>query len=599
MAENANVELRTSNVERPSEESNPPLTSKFDVRSSTFDVRIFLQLLTILLVGLFIYGIWLGDSPLYRTEPFRALVADRMAHGGSWLIPHLYGEVYLRKPPLIYWVQATVQKLMGRGDEFVWRLPSAVGSALLAVFIAWWSARWFGRAALLPAGFASLALITLWDQDRGADIDALNTAFAIVSAACVLELLYGIVKWTSVWTIALGLGLGATLLLKGPGGLPQVIAAMIGPAILMRDWRPLRRRALPILIGGLIGAGIFAAYVVAVKIQMHRQHIAPDQTGVYEVIEKSILHSWISRLISLGIPFALLAYALPVSLALPFAIALIRKMPAGDPQRCRALAILGTLAATAFIWILDGNDNPRYEYVMLPLLAPLVGYVWVNRNQDRPSRYFDLALLGAGALLCGGFAIFWSQFPPSASLHRLMDVALTACLVIYFSLVAVFLFSRPLGAKAASPVMVVLLLLVALPMAQRKNLQRQLKSAKNGSLQLRAIIGNSRRVSAAGLVKDLPELFYYAHVDVDSYSRSGLAKLAAARGGHWVVLAQTPECPAYEAIASHIPNAFPRGAVKLNMPDPRDVIYVGWYDPPPGADTRIQWNVQNSAEPED
>jgi 4-amino-4-deoxy-L-arabinose transferase-like glycosyltransferase len=149
-----------------------------------------------------------------------------MVKGGDWLIPRLYGEVYLRKPPLIYWIEAGTEKLMGRGDEFVWRLPSAVGSALLAVFVAWWSDRWFGSRALLPAGFACLALVALWDQDRGADIDALNTAFAVVTSLCVLELVWGLGRMQAGWSIAMGLSLGATLLLKGPGGLPQVFGAL-------------------------------------------------------------------------------------------------------------------------------------------------------------------------------------------------------------------------------------------------------------------------------------------------------------------------------------------------------------------------------------
>jgi hypothetical protein len=35
------------------------------------------------------------------------------------------------------------------------------------------------------------------------------------------------------------------------------------------------------------------------------------------------------------------------------------------------------------------------------------------------------------------------------------------------------------------------------------------------------------------------------------------------------------------------------------MPDPRDVIYVGWYDPPANADTRIEWHVETSVEPDE
>jgi 4-amino-4-deoxy-L-arabinose transferase-like glycosyltransferase len=586
------VERRTSKVERRSEESS--VTSTFNVRRSTFDVRLFFQLTAILLTGLFIYGFRLGDSPLDRTEPFRALVAHQMVKGGDWLIPRLYGEVYLRKPPLIYWIEASVEKAFGRGNEFVWRVPSAVGSALLAVFLAWWTGRWFGPRARLPAGFACLSLVALWDQNRGADIDALNTAFAVVSSVCVLELICGFQRWRIVWAVGLGLSLGATLLLKGPGGLPQVAGAIVGPAIFLRSWKIVRKPSIG--IGLLIGFAMFAAYVVAAKIAMRNAGIVPDHTGWYEVIEKIFLHGWGRRLVALLMPLELLGFALPVSVVLPFAIGLVRKMPAADGGRSRAMAILGTLVATVVIWMLDGNDNPRYEYVMLPLLAPLVGFVWTS--EIRLTKTFGQTLLAVGILLLGANLFVAGKIPASVPDHWLIvvEVILGVSAWVIWKLLR----GKTPAAEAASPVVLVLLLvLFAIPMAERKNAERRRKSAKNPAVVLRQLIGNSARVSAAGVVRDLPELFYYANVDVDSYGEFGLPQLAAARGGHWVVISENEKYPAYSTIKKYIPGAFPRGITKLPMPDPRDVIYVGWYDPPANADTRIEWNVEKSVEPED
>jgi hypothetical protein len=147
--------------------------------------------------------------------------------------------------------------------------------------------------------------------------------------------------------------------------------------------------------------------------------------------------------------------------------------------------------------------------------------------------------------------------------------------------------------------LVVLTLLFAVPMAARKNAERRKKSAANVSAEIREVIGNATRVSAAGLVRDLPELFYYANVDVDNYGEFGLPQLAAAPGGHWVVLSQTDQYPAYNTLLKSIPGAFPRGAHRLHMPDPRDVIYVGWYDPPEGANTHVEWHVNQKTDSED
>jgi 4-amino-4-deoxy-L-arabinose transferase-like glycosyltransferase len=610
MEENTNIEHRTSNIEHRSKKEISS-SSMLDVQCSMFDVRLFFQLLFILLTGLFIYGYRLGDSPLDRTEPFRALVAHQMVHGSSWLIPHLYGELYLRKPPLIYWIEAIAEKGFGRGDEFVWRLPSAVGSALLAVFLAWWSGRWFGASARLPAGFACLALVALWEQDRGADIDALNTVFAVIASLCVLELVCGQWRWCFAWTIGLGLSLGATLLLKGPGGLPQVIGATLGPAIFLRNWKIIRKPS--IAIGLLIGIAIFAAYVVSAKVAMAHAGIVPDQGGWREIVDK-MLHGWLKRLVALAMPISLLVYAIPVSAVLPFAIVMTRRMAVDDVRSVRAMAILGTLAVTVVIWMIEGNDNPRYEYVMLPLLAPLVGFVWTG--WDRREIGMDQVMLGICILLCGANAIVVLKLPHAGTNFVVMLAGLGISIILVLGSAVVISHRRlgwwlqppPVAAEAAtpakqthfsnpvlSPVLVILLVCFSMTMGERKNAERRKKSAKNPAMILRQLIGDAKIVSAAGLVRDLPELFYYTDVDVHAYGEFGLPKLADSRGGRWVVVSENENQQASAIIKKYIT----RGFTKLPMPDPHDRIYVGWYDPPGNANTHVDVTVKKSVESED
>jgi hypothetical protein len=312
------------------------------------------------------------------------------------------------------------------------------------------------------------------------------------------------------------------------------------------------------------------------------------------VIEKMFLHGWARRARALLMPIELLVYALPVSVVLPFAILLLRRLPMDDPRRKRLQAILATLAATVAIWMLDGNDNPRYEYVMLPLLGPVVGMVWSAR--DRRQVGFNQAIVGVCVLICGAAGLILLKLPRVGTGHMAMQVVgFGVSVVLVAFLVAAFAWAEELAAKAASPVVVLLLVLFSLPMGERKNAERRKKSASNASGTLRMVIGNSPQVLAAGVVRDLPELFYYANVDAESYGEFGLLKLAATGGGHWVVLEEKELNP----IVKQIRGAFPKGFKRLPMPDPVDRIYVGWYDPPVDANTKLDWKPEKQVEPDE
>jgi 4-amino-4-deoxy-L-arabinose transferase-like glycosyltransferase len=608
-------------------------------------VRAAVELLLIFAAGLFIYGYRLGDAPLDRTEPHRALVAHQMVSSGEWLIPRLFGEIYLRKPPLIYWIEGGTEKLIGHGGEFVWRLPSAIGSALLAVILAAWSARWFGAFARLPAGFACLALIPLWAQDRGADIDALNTLASVVTAMVIIEMVYRSPSpgtpgegrgegdfdrkerfdipnhpsplpayreresASSLWWIAaLALTVAATLLLKGPGGFPPILGALIAPSLLLRNWKWVRRPG--VWIGILVGIAIFASYGIVAKSVLRHEHIATDTGGLHEAMQRLVIHKVSAIGPALLAPLTTLLYAVPVSFALGFVLIFFKfspRFPGGFPVlfskgttgltqemiamrpawplewKSRAIAIAGTIGAAFVIWILAGNDNPRYEYVALPLLAPLVGLIavlWKDDLLPTKQQVVARAILAVFGGLWAGLAIIlaviiWKRADDHIGLVIAAGVGLIAGIVA----VVCWLSARYRVAAAA---LVMVIVCLAVPLDERKNLERQKKSARGAAGQLRQIV-HGEPVGTVSMNRDMPELFYYAHVPVIAYGERGLDKLAIAPGGRWVVLSQNPTFPEYTALLSQIPKAFPSGVTRLAMPDARELVYVGWYDPPPGV----------------
>ena len=120
-----------------------------------------------------------------RTEGLRAIVAAEMLHSGDWLVPRLYGEPLLTKPPGHYVAIATVSWPVGEVREWTARLPSV----LAAMFIVLLLYRWFSRVFDPQAGFvaALLAPISLMWLDRvpSAEIDMVLVAWVVASLFCL------------------------------------------------------------------------------------------------------------------------------------------------------------------------------------------------------------------------------------------------------------------------------------------------------------------------------------------------------------------------------------------------------------------------------
>ena len=512
------------------------------IRTSGFGFR---ASAAVFLAAAFVYGYRLWDAPLDRTEPHRALVAHQMVQGGSWLLPRLNGELYLRKPPLIYWVEAVAEEVTGHAEPWAWRLPSALGSACLAAVLAAWAGRWFGTAAVAPAGIACLALIPLWDQDRAADIDALNTVAAVVTAMLALELIYGPVRRRWPWVAGLAGSVAAMLLLKGPGGLPPVLGALVGPSILLRDWRWARRPG--VWVGLAVGFAMFAGYGAAAKLAMRHAGLTADTGGLREALQRMVLHRWRDVLPAIVAPLTVLLYAVPVSLVVPLAWVVARYDPnaapfapgsAGADGGRRLVAILTTVAAGLLLFVLAGNRNPRYEYVLLPLLAMAVGGVAAGPRTAGETRLIRIGLTVFAVL----FVIL--QLAVSAKVWPAGQDRIGLVVAAAVSVVAAAAWVGVGGRTWLAGLVVVAL---AVPLVDRKNLERQQRSTRNAAAQLRLIVGPGP-VAVASENRDTPELFFYAGVPVRAFGERGLAKLAAEAGGRWVVLSQNRLFPEYATL---------------------------------------------------
>lgn len=77
----------------------------------------------------------LGLFPLTSDEHIRGLVALEMLIRDNFTVPTMYGEYYLKKPPLFNWIIIGYTYLFGNFEEFTLRLPTVVSTLLYGLTI--------------------------------------------------------------------------------------------------------------------------------------------------------------------------------------------------------------------------------------------------------------------------------------------------------------------------------------------------------------------------------------------------------------------------------------------------------------------------------
>ncbi len=172
---------------------------------------------------LFLHG--LADRDLWNSHEARAGMDARAVLDGDWLLPRLHdGRPELQKPPLYYWLVATVAWLRGGTvDAWAVRLPSALaalgGVAFLCVLC-----RACGRAreGLLAAAVLATAVHFAW-LARVGRIDMPLTLTVAVALGCFYLAHRG--RGRTAPLLAAYLALAAALLLKGPIGVVLTASA--------------------------------------------------------------------------------------------------------------------------------------------------------------------------------------------------------------------------------------------------------------------------------------------------------------------------------------------------------------------------------------
>jgi Dolichyl-phosphate-mannose-protein mannosyltransferase len=177
-------------------------------------------------------------------DAVQAEIARNMLASGDWVTARLDGVPYLEKSPLIYWMMAVAYKICGVHD-WAARLPLAIAVVLLC-YVVYRFARWaFDDEAGFYAGIALATSAGLFLFTRIQIPDATLTLAITGAIWAWLRLLEPESEPSLLWSVILGLCLGAGLLLKGLIAVVfPVIAGLVYMALTQqlfstRTWRRL------------------------------------------------------------------------------------------------------------------------------------------------------------------------------------------------------------------------------------------------------------------------------------------------------------------------------------------------------------------------
>ncbi|MEZ5401094.1 MAG: glycosyltransferase family 39 protein [Bryobacteraceae bacterium] len=316
----------------------------------------------------FLYFHGLADTGLQSVdEPRYASVGRDMAASGDWITPRLWGEVWLEKPPLLYWAIAAATRFGLRG-EWAARLPVALMAAGFLVFF-WTRLREFAGEQAAWASAAILGTSVGWMAYGSVAVTDIPTAVFFATAMLLVM----------PWAHGEGVSPGAA----------AVAGASLGMAILAKALLPVAL-ALPVLWWGRrrwreLGVSITAMVAVAAP-----WYAAAWMRHGWELIDVLFLRHQLDRFFRAEAevlhpgPFW---YYVPVILAglLPWTplAGAVRREDWRDPavRYCASLAVFGVLFLSA-----SSGKLPGYALPLMPFVAAVLG----------------IAAHRAGPLLLGG-----------------------------------------------------------------------------------------------------------------------------------------------------------------------------------------------------
>ncbi len=347
----------------------------------------------------------LGDRHIWiPLEARYALVAREMLETHQWILPHLGGEVYADKPPLLFWSIAFIASLGSGVTEWTARLPAALAAVCVCVVTWRLGIRLFSSTAGLTAALVLATSGGFFWSGRQVLPDMLLTLWVTCASWAFWE-------WFSDQrrqaALIAGLCMGLATLTKGPVGfLLPALSGLMYLAVrgqLPKFWR---RDAL-ICLGAFLGVTL--SWFVPAVVQ-----------GGMEYAQATLFHHSLERYVRAWehtAPWYFYLGAFPAEF-LPWTLFLPQALLAGARLRqhqeregwwfvfCWLVTILGFFS-------LSTGKRDIYILPAFPAAALLVGWLWSHWWQ-RPGNQVSWWSIGLPTLvlaltLCGLAVVIWGS----------------------------------------------------------------------------------------------------------------------------------------------------------------------------------------------
>lgn len=371
--------------------------------------RLVLYLFSVLLLLPLVYVF--GTSIM---EARNLISAQSMALDGDWLIPHLFTEIRLNKPPLPVWLTAPVFLLCDTPSMFALHIPVILVTGLLGVFCFDLHRALFNddRTAFCSGLVISSMLLTL-------KLGTTNS-WDIYSVVFMTGALAALMRPGTGWLIAGTLFMAASVLSKGPVQLYTMLLPFLVTLLFFRKPVPWKRLAV-ILCGGCLIGSLWYLYVyLAVP------HVAAS-VARGEVSAWSTMHT-ASFFFYLSFPAFAGAWALPSVAGL-----FNRWISRTDESDAEMKFLICWFLLSLVLLSLVPEKKERYLMPAMIPLAMLTAQVlrhWVeglvDNDLSRLERHIITVHLALGTLAAVGICLFIAWNHREYALHAAVFALLCA-----------------------------------------------------------------------------------------------------------------------------------------------------------------------------